>query len=99
MTPDGTIEIARVDYDTLQVWDIDTDGNRSNRTRTVDTVDIADGLTTGTVTEVSTQSAIGATSTPSQVAAEEAKVDTNPSEAQKDAGNYQKGHIKVDGYE
>ena len=99
VTPDGTIEIARVDYDTLQVWDIDTDGNRSNRTRTVDTVDIADGLTPGTVTEVSTQSAIGATSTPSQVAAEEAKVDTNPSEAQKDAGNYQKGHIKVDGYD
>ena len=28
---------------------------------------------------------------------EEAKVDTNPTEAQKEAGNYRKGHIKVDG--
>ena len=28
---------------------------------------------------------------------EEAKVDTNPTEAQKAAGNYRKGHIKVDG--
>ena len=28
---------------------------------------------------------------------EEAKVDTNPTEAQKKAGNYKKGHIKVDG--
>ncbi|WP_455763387.1 hypothetical protein [Prevotella disiens] len=28
---------------------------------------------------------------------EEAKVDTNPTEAQKEAGNYRKGHIKVNG--
>lgn len=28
---------------------------------------------------------------------EEAKIDTNPTEAQKEAGNYKKGHIKVDG--
>lgn len=173
VTPDGTIEIARVDYDTLQVWDIDADGNKSNRTRAVDTVGIADGLRSGSITEVqsptestseprlrpatdadvdsadakwyhngkrvyilavtrkgeqisATQfskptvesvmltngksvklddlmvedtSAIGETSTPAQIAAEEAKVDTNPSEAQKEAGNYQKGHIKIDGYD
>ena len=29
---------------------------------------------------------------------EEAKVDTNPTEAQREAGNYKKGHIKVDGF-
>ena len=29
---------------------------------------------------------------------EEAKVDINPTEAQKEAGNYKKGHIKVDGF-
>ena len=29
---------------------------------------------------------------------EEAKVDTNPTEAQKEVGNYKKGHIKVDGF-
>ena len=29
---------------------------------------------------------------------EEAKVDTNPTEAQKEAGNYKKGHIKLDGF-
>ena len=28
---------------------------------------------------------------------EEAKVDTNPTDAQKEAGNYKKGHVKVDG--
>lgn len=28
---------------------------------------------------------------------EEAKVDTNPTDSQKEAGNYKKGHIKVDG--
>lgn len=42
---------------------------------------------------------IGATSTPEEILTEEAKVDTNPTEAQKEAGNYQKGHIKVDGYD
>lgn len=30
---------------------------------------------------------------------QEAIVNTNPSEAQKEAGNYKKGHVKVDGYE
>lgn len=29
---------------------------------------------------------------------EEAKVDINPTDAQKEAGNYKKGHIKVDGF-
>ena len=28
---------------------------------------------------------------------EEAKIDTNPTDAQKEAGNYKKGHVKVDG--
>lgn len=42
---------------------------------------------------------IGTTSTPQERASEEAKVDTNPTDAQKEAGNYQKGHIKVDGYD
>lgn len=32
-----------------------------------------------------------------EIAEESAKVDTNPTEAQKEAGNYKKGHIKVDG--
>lgn len=30
---------------------------------------------------------------------EERKVDTNPSEAQKEAGNYKKGHIKINGFD
>lgn len=30
---------------------------------------------------------------------EEQKVDTNPTDAQKEAGNYKKGHIKVDGFD
>lgn len=42
-------------------------------------------------------SPLGKTSSPEQIAEQEAKVDTNPTEGQKEAGNYQKGHIKVDG--
>lgn len=30
---------------------------------------------------------------------EEKKVDTNPTEGQKEAGNYRKGHIKIDGFD
>lgn len=50
-------------------------------------------------TQSSTAEPIGKTSTPEEIAAEEAKVDTNPTEGQKEAGNYQKGHINVDGYD
>lgn len=42
---------------------------------------------------------LGATSTPEKIEEEEAKVDTTPTEAQKEAGNYQKGHIQIDGYD
>lgn len=42
---------------------------------------------------------LGVTSSAEEIAEEEAKVDTNPSEGQKEAGNYQMGHIKVDGYD
>ena len=42
---------------------------------------------------------LGKSSSTEEVAAQEAQVDTNPTEAQKEAGNYQKGHIKVDGYD
>lgn len=42
---------------------------------------------------------LGETSTPEEIAAEEAKVNTEPTEAQKEAGNYEMGHIKVDGYD
>ena len=37
------------------------------------------------------------TTTPEQIASEESKVETAPSEAQKEAGNYKKGHITVQG--
>lgn len=33
------------------------------------------------------------------IAAARAEVDTNPTEGQKKAGNYKKGHVKVDGYD
>ena len=42
---------------------------------------------------------IGATSTPEQITEQEGKVNTEPTDGQKEAGNYQKGHIKVDGYD
>ena len=34
-----------------------------------------------------------------KIAQEEANVEQNPTEAQKEAGNYKKGHIKIDGYD
>ena len=46
-----------------------------------------------------TENTLGTTSSAEEIAAQEARVDTNPTEAQKEAGNYQKGHIKVDGYD
>ena len=42
---------------------------------------------------------IGATDTPGKVAAEREAVNTEPTDGQKEAGNYKKGHIKVDGYD
>lgn len=42
---------------------------------------------------------IGTTSTPDEVQAQREQTETNPTEAQKEAGNYRKGHIKVDGYD
>ena len=42
---------------------------------------------------------IGATDTPGKVAAERQNVNTEPTEGQKEAGNYKKGHIKVDGFD
>lgn len=33
------------------------------------------------------------------VASAEAETETNPTEAQKEAGNYKKGHVKIDGYD
>ncbi len=34
-----------------------------------------------------------------QIHAAEAEVSTNPTEAQKEAGNYKKGHVKIDGFD
>ena len=45
------------------------------------------------------QEAIGTTSNEATKQAERDKVNTEPSEKQKEAGNYKKGHIKVDGYD
>ena len=42
---------------------------------------------------------IGATDTPEKVATERENVNTEPTDGQKEAGNYKKGHIKVDGYD
>ena len=42
---------------------------------------------------------IGTTSTPAEIQAQREQTETNPTEAQKAAGNYRKGHIKVDGYD
>lgn len=42
---------------------------------------------------------IGETSTPDEVQEQREQTETNPTEAQKEAGNYRKGHIKVDGYD
>jgi hypothetical protein len=40
-----------------------------------------------------------AASVSDQIAEEREKVDTNPTEAQKEAGNYRKGHVELDGFD
>ena len=51
------------------------------------------------VEHVIPQESIGTTSTPEQVESERQNVNTEPTEGQKEAGNYKKGHIKVDGFD
>ena len=53
----------------------------------------------GTKNSGNNQENLGKTSSREEISSEEAKVDTNPTDAQKEAGNYQKGHIMVDGYD
>ena len=38
-------------------------------------------------------------STQERIESAEAQTDTNPTEAQKEAGNYKKGHVRIDGYD
>ena len=45
------------------------------------------------------QEIINFLTTGNAIAAAEAEVDTNPTEGQKEAGNYKKGHLKLDGYD
>ena len=45
------------------------------------------------------QEVINYLTTGNAIAAAEAEVDTNPTEGQKEAGNYKKGHLKLDGYD
>lgn len=60
-------------------------------------VDIIEG---GKVVEhVTPKGSIGATSTPEQMDVERQAVNTEPTDGQKEAGNYKKGHVKVDGYD
>lgn len=41
----------------------------------------------------------GGTSVTGDIAEERKKVDVNPTDAQKDAGNYRKGHVRIDGFD
>ena len=47
------------------------------------------------------ESVVGVEAKPAETAIEQARaeVNTNPTEAQKEAGNYKMGHVKVDGYD
>ena len=45
------------------------------------------------------EDSIGTTDTPEKVETERLNVNTEPTDGQKEAGNYKKGHIKVDGYD
>ncbi len=45
------------------------------------------------------EDSIGTTDTLEKIKAERQNVNTDPTEGQKEAGNYKKGHIKVDGYD
>ena len=58
-----------------------------------------DGAVNNGGTESAEASAVTTGNAAEAIADAEAETDTNPSEAQKEAGNYKKGHVKVDGYD
>ena len=76
-------------------------GKTSDRGKRNDTATPQSTVSEGKGTEKVSieQENLGKSSSTEEIAAQEAQVDTNPTEAQKEAGNYQKGHIKVDGYD
>lgn len=53
----------------------------------------------GTEARLSLPADVGTTSTQEEITSEEGKVNTEPTEGQKKAGNYKMGHIKVDGFD
>lgn len=82
--------------------------NRGNTEGATTTSGNSSATSTGKVSEKSSAgkgkrekvaAPIGATSPQEQVEAQRQAVDAAPTEGQKEAGNYRKGHIKVDGYD
>ena len=71
--------------------------NSGSRAVAADDASLSKGKDTNNISN--DQENLGKTSSPEEIAQEEAKVDINPTEGQKEAGNYQKGHINVDGYD
>ena len=67
----------------------DTEGRLREDVKTAATKSIADALPT----------VLQPRSTDTAVAEAERETDTTPTEAQKEAGNYKKGHVKIDGYD
>lgn len=65
----------------------DYDGQLAIGEREISAEELSENLSNGNFTEVGTVNAA--------IAAAEAEVDTNPTEAQKEAGNYRKGHVQV----
>lgn len=56
-------------------------------------------MSKGTKNSANFQENLGKTSSAEEISQEEAKVDTHPTDAQKEAGNYQKGHVTIDGFD
>ena len=51
------------------------------------------------VKAIDATNSLGTTSSQDEIDSERGNVNTNPTDGQKEAGNYKKGHIKIDGYD
>lgn len=77
------------DTETFRAYDPTTNGFADDIT--------LDEVADGTLESQGTQDAPVAVQTPVDVAVAEQQVNTQPTEAQKEAGNYKKGHVKIKG--
>ncbi|MGI6180428.1 hypothetical protein, partial [Butyricicoccus intestinisimiae] len=82
-------------YGLAKLVELDKDGNETDHTTTWNA---ENNPRFSNAPEQGDTPTLGKTSTAEEIEAERGKVNTNPTEKQKEAENYAQGHIKIDGY-